>query len=77
MLVSNDTKPEKSLYVIGAYILKTFSNSSNNKYELENLYNNFLMLYPEDITLSYFVYGLDWLYLCDKISFKDGYIKII
>lgn len=77
MLIINDTKPEKSLYAIGAYILKTFSFNKKEEFDLEDLFSKFKILYSEDISLSYFIYGLDWLYLCDKISFDKGKIKLI
>lgn len=77
MLINNDTKPEKSLYVIGAFVLKTFSDNKKSRYKLEYLYDDFLISYPENISLSYFIYGLDWLYLCNKISFNKGDIELI
>jgi len=71
MIISNMSAPYKSLYVIGANILYVLRSSDlvvNDPLELFDVFktNN------RNISLAYFNFGLDWLYMIGAIELTDS-----
>ncbi|MFQ2290598.1 ABC-three component system middle component 6 [Aeromonas enteropelogenes] len=67
MIISNVSSPERSLYVIGANIISLLSSGKHNAIDPLSLYEEFRKKYPE-ISLSYVLLGLDWLYIIGVIK---------
>ena len=71
MIINNLSSPYKSLYVIGASILALLR---TNKYEAVDpleLYELFKKENPK-ISLSYYIYGLDWLYMVSLVNLTES-----
>ncbi|HRB70561.1 MAG TPA: hypothetical protein PK776_01800 [Flavobacterium sp.] len=71
MLLPQDITPEKSLYVIGGRIIDTFNYINRAVIDIKILYSSYIEKFKqEDLSFSYFLYALDWLYL---IGFVEIY----
>jgi len=70
MILPYDIKPQSSLYVYGAYILKEFANESTLR--ITDLYLE--VSSKHDVSFSVFVLALDWLFMINALDlkFKDG-----
>lgn len=77
MILPQDIKPEKSLYVIGALVIKTFNNLNRRTVDIKTLYSTFLSVNnTNEISFTYFLYALDWLYIIGYIDlYNDTKIK--
>lgn len=77
MLLPQDVAPEKSLYVIGSQIINVFNIYKRSIIEPRELYNFYIDIYDiEDLSYSYFLYALDWLYMLGFIEiYKSTKIK--
>ncbi|WP_042150208.1 MULTISPECIES: ABC-three component system middle component 6 [unclassified Pseudoalteromonas] len=71
MIINNASGPQKSLYVIGAYILKTMKELGEFSVEPIHLFNEVNKSNELSISISYFHFGLDWLYLIDAIDLDE------
>ena len=70
MIISSSQSPQKSLLVIGANILKTLRDypfESVNPLILMSKYNDQF----DEVSFSYLMFGLDWLFLIDTIKLTD------
>lgn len=76
MIIYDVSEPKKSLYVIGATILSVLRDSHENSIDPISLFEQ--LHYRDDkVSLTYFYYGLDWLYLIDSIEMDcSGNIKL-
>lgn len=73
MLLPQDVSPEKSLYVIGGRIIETFNSLNRTVLDTKTLYSSYILKYKiEDISFSYFLYALDWLYLIGFIEIYNN-----
>ncbi|MFB2681580.1 ABC-three component system middle component 6 [Shewanella mangrovisoli] len=76
MIISSSQSPQKSLLIIGANILKILrehSFESTNPLILMSKYNDI----HDEISFSYLILALDWLFLIDTIKLTDtGDIKL-
>lgn len=71
MLLPQDVAPEKSLYVIGGRIIETFNAINRTVIDTKTLYSSYIVKFrQEDLSFSYFLYALDWLYI---IGFVEIY----
>jgi hypothetical protein len=68
MIIPRGIQPEKSLYVIGASIISVLRGYDNKEIELDTLFSLFRKEYPRQISFSYFIYALDWLFLMGLIE---------
>lgn len=74
MIIINTSSPNKSLYVIGAYILKELP--KNKFIDPLELYTALKTSKP-NISINYFYFALDWLFIIDLISLtEEGDIKL-
>ena len=70
MIVSSFHSPNKSLFVIGANILKTINNYQFDAINPKILYRKYNDSYKE-ISFSYLMFGLDWLFIAGVIALTD------
>lgn len=77
MIISQNINPKNSLYVIGANLIRIMSVRKNKNYDLIFLYEEYQKLYNKNISLNNVLYGLDWLYLLNIISYNEekGFIQ--
>jgi len=73
MIVSEDIKPDKSLYVVGAKIIELLKKESMGAYDIHVLYDKLITAVPyeQKISFSYFIHGLIWLYLLGLVNIND------
>lgn len=71
MIINNLSSPYKSLYVIGANILILLKTNTVRTIDPLELYEAFKKQNPK-ISLSYFIYGLDWLYMADLVDLTES-----
>ena len=71
MIINNLPSPYKSLYVIGASILLLLR---DNKYKIVDPLELYELFKQENtkISLSYFIYGLDWLYMVGLVNLTES-----
>ena len=68
MIVPRDIKPERSLYVIGASLIKTLREIDSESVSLEDLYKKYRTNSSERISYNYFTYAVDWLFLLGLVK---------
>ena len=70
MVISEEVKPDKSLYVIGAQIIKLLKTEPLGVYDIYVLFDKFnqSLAEKERVSLSYFVYSVIWLYMLDLVG---------
>jgi hypothetical protein len=71
MIINNLSSPYKSLYVIGASILLLLRSNKSDVVDPLELYESFKEENPK-ISLSYFIYGLDWLYMASLVELTES-----
>lgn len=73
MIISEDIKPDKSLYVIGANIVQMLKKETMGVYDIHVLYDKFITctLHEEKVSFSYFIYAIVWLYLIGLIDINN------
>lgn len=67
MILSNTSSPNKSLYIIGANILHILDEYEYQEISMYLLYKKYNELHG-DISFSYVLFGLDWLFILNKVS---------
>jgi hypothetical protein len=77
MLLPQDIAPEKSLYVIGGRIIETFNSINLRTIDTKTLYTSYVSMFrQQDLSFSYFLYALDWLYIIGFVEiYNDTKIK--
>ncbi len=69
MIVNQDIKPEKQAYYIGSLILAALKESSSEKIELLDVFENINQ--HEKVTYHAFTMAMNWLYLIEAIELND------
>ncbi|EGR2037484.1 ABC-three component system middle component 6 [Vibrio cholerae] len=73
MIISNHQSQKLSLIIVGANILKLINSDGICPLILFNMYVEQF----DNITFTYFSYGLDWLFICGAINIDEfGNVKI-
>lgn len=76
MIINNISSPDKSLYVIGAGILVVLKSKNKSICDPAELFDSYKNI-NEKISISYFFYALDWLYIVGLVELtKHGDIKL-
>mgnify|MGYP000092989136 CR=1 len=70
MLILNESRPEISLYYLGALLIKLINDAKINRINLTELYGIFINISP--ISFNRFMLVVDWLYI---IGFVDSTIE--
>ena len=81
MLIDSSNNPDKSLYVLWAELISLMKKIKKTEkiVSIDILYSMFIdMKWDFNVTIDYFVYILDWLYIIWLIDFidSDNNIKI-
>ena len=76
MIVPKNIQPERSLYAIGAAVIRVLEDSKTSIVDPEKVYESFVKNYPIRISYSYFLYSLDWLFLIGLINLSEDTKKI-
>lgn len=73
MIVSEDIKPDKSLYVIGAKIVQMLKREAMGVYDVYILYDKFITftLQEEKVSFNYFIHAIIWLYLLGIVDINN------
>lgn len=72
MIISNTQTQNLSLFFIGSNVIMIMNNHTFNKIDPIVLYNKYCENFGV-ISFSYFMYGLDWLFICNLINItNDG-----
>ena len=67
-------KIEDALVTIGGYILSLLE---NKVISIDTLYSKFKEIYPKEVSFDEFIYGIDFLFMINKIEIaKSDYIRI-
>ena len=80
MIISSEIKPELNIYVIGSRIIQILSKSQFGCFDFDILYNKYEKKFSNEISLNYFLYSLDYLYLLGLIErneMNEIYLKNI
>lgn len=75
MLIDNSINPDKSLYVLWAELIKLIGKLKKKEKSIwvEILYNLFIDIKSEyNITMDYFIYILDWLFILWLIDIDNN-----
>jgi len=72
MIVSNDIKPERQVYYLGALLLEVLEDASGDSVDLFTAFES--MNVKRTVSASSFVLALDWLFLIGAISNDGGRI---
>jgi len=75
MILPYETTPDKSLYVIGAEIIKVFSNEQSSLIDIKILFDKINSPRKKQLSFNYFLYALDWLYLEGLVTMEQKYIR--
>lgn len=78
MIIPTNTKPEKSLYVIGSKILKIMKESNMGTWDINYFYSMYCdsCKKQERASFNYFVFALIWLNLINLVDAnEDGKIE--
>jgi hypothetical protein len=74
MILPREVKPEKSLYVIGAKVLKILDDYHLGIIDVHLLFEMFRNE-NKGVSFNYFMYALDWLFIIDAIKLKETKIQ--
>ena len=75
MIIRNLSSPERSLYIAGANILSVLLSNIEGPIDPLELFET--VKENNDLSLSYFIFGLDWLYMIGSIELTEfGDIKV-
>lgn len=72
MIIPDEIKPDYSFYVIGAQIIQFFNSEPLGVFDVYILYDKFTEKFGEKVSLNYFLYAIDWLFLLNLVSFYDN-----
>lgn len=76
MILSKASPPNKYLYIIGANIISILNDNDNKAIPPISLYERYKEKY-NPISLSYIIYGLDWLFIINVICLNEtGDVKL-
>ncbi|WP_353737079.1 ABC-three component system middle component 6 [Aeromonas sp.] len=76
MILSKASPPNKYLYIIGANIISILHDNDNKAMPPISLYEKYKEKY-KPISLSYIMYGLDWLFIINVICLNEtGDVKL-
>ncbi|WP_334312713.1 ABC-three component system middle component 6 [Aeromonas salmonicida] len=76
MILSKASPPNKYLYIIGANIISILNDNENRAMPPISLYERYNSQY-KPISLSYIIYGLDWLFIISVICLSEtGDVKL-
>lgn len=70
MIIDTDTKPERQIYVIGAFILNELQESPNRHLKVFEVFENVNQLEP--ISIQTFFLALDWLFIINAVRDEDN-----
>ncbi len=76
MLVPKNIHPDQSLYALGAALINELKRTKSVEVYPHELYDSFVKTYSRDISYSYFLYALDWLFLIGLLALGKGHNKI-
>lgn len=68
MILPEETKPDLSLYFIGAQVLAIMKRLPNKSTNLLVIYEELSKSGKNNVPLLYFLYSLDWLFLLNIIT---------
>jgi len=69
MIISTETPPERSMYVLGASIIDILNRERALVMDPDKIYKRFTSSNPHTkISYNYFLYALDWLYLLGLVE---------
>ncbi|MDV7558584.1 ABC-three component system middle component 6 [Acinetobacter baumannii] len=75
-MIINEDHPNLSIYRLGGDLISILTNSPLEKFDVLYLYDSFKEITSNDISFSYFMLTLDWLYLLNLIELtENGDIK--
>lgn len=77
MIAPRNIHPSRSLYAIGATVVGVMKETKTNEVDPEKIYKDFAAIYPVQISYSYFLYSLDWLFLAGLINLSEDKKKIL
>lgn len=72
MITSNDIRPEKQIYSLGALLLEVLRKAPSDRIELFEAYEE--MKLTTGMSISVFVLTLDWLFLLGAVKAEEGAI---
>lgn len=74
MIIPEDTKPEKSLYAIGANMIELMKKEPLGVYDVHVLYDKFLNFTPrkDRISFNVFTCAVTWLYLLGLVNLDEN-----
>jgi len=68
MITPRGTQPDKSLYAIGGGVIQSLKSFSKEDCAIDDVYRDFRKEYPRDVSFSYFLYAIDWLFLLGLVE---------
>lgn len=71
MIIDNKSNPEKNLYVVGAIILQAILQKPHTDHDPIKLFKE-VQLKNSYLSLAYFQYGLDWLFLTNTVKITES-----
>jgi hypothetical protein len=72
VITSNDIRPEKQIYSLGALLLEVLRKAPSDRIELFEAYEE--MKLTTGMSISVFVLTLDWLFLLGAVKAEEGAI---
>jgi hypothetical protein len=76
MILYNEINPDRSLYAIGSEVIALLRNESADTVDVFVLYDKYRQKHKKNISVNYFIYALDWLYLINLIEFDETKNKL-
>lgn len=73
MIVKKGINPRKSLYYLGSLIINEFITKKEEELDFLELYSS--LKEQEGISMDYFLFTLDWLFLSGIVEHKNKMIK--
>ena len=69
MIIPRGIQPDRSLYAIGATVIVVLKNQTKLEYDVDEIYFDFQKIHSVKVTINYFLYALDWLYLLELVDY--------
>ncbi len=76
MILYNDINPNKTLYVIGSEVIGLLKKEPNDYVDVFVLYDKYIQKFKKNISINFFIYALDWLFLINAIEFDEHKNKL-
>ncbi|WP_390902786.1 ABC-three component system middle component 6 [Serratia quinivorans] len=70
-MINNVQYPKKSLYIIGANVIKIISCNLQSSISIVKLYDDYERDF-ESVSYPYFIYALDWLFIIGFIKLNEN-----